>query len=251
MEILRRIFATIWKIWFVLWFILVVLLSWPFFAFYLSNKKRYRRAYSLSRTVSLLITAGGGIFIRKIYRTQKEALPRAAIYVANHSSYIDIIASYIIIPNITVFMGKAELLKVPYIKMFFRDMNVAVNRKSRIDSHRALVKISQKLDEGYSVYIFPEGTIASDGKLLKFKNGAFKLAIDKQVPIVPIVYTCNWKLLQNGGFFKSYGRPGISYAVMHPPIETKGMTDENIVTLRDKVQHIFESTLEEFGELKK
>ena len=122
-------------------------------------------------------------------------------------------------------------------------MHVLVDRKSRIGSHKAFMEVATKIDEGTSVYIFPEGTISNEGKLKPLKNGAFKLAIDKQVPIVPIVYSANWKLLQNGGFFKSLARPGFAYATIFPPIETKGMTEENLVSLRSSVEEIYRQNL--------
>jgi 1-acyl-sn-glycerol-3-phosphate acyltransferase len=67
-----------------------------------------------------------------------------------------------------------------------------------------------------------------------FKNGAFKLAIDKQLPVIPITYTNNWKLLQNGGFFKAFGRPGIAKVIIHESISTIGLTDADLVHLLNK-----------------
>ena len=124
-------------------------------------------------------------------------------------------------------------------------MQISVNRKNIKDAHRAFARASEEIDGGHRVFIFPEGTIGNDtGTLLRFKNGSFKLAIDKQVPILPITFIGNWKLLQIGGFFKSYGRPGISKAIIHKPIETKGMTAENVVNLREEVYKLFEETLQ-------
>ena len=142
-------------------------------------------------------------------------------------------------------MGKAELDKIPLFNMFFKHMHVLVNRKSKMDSHKAFLKIGERLDEGSSVYIFPEGTISNEGKLKPFKNGAFKLAIDKQIPIVPIVYKKNWKILQNGGFFKSMAGPGMISAQVLEPIATKGMNDENLLDLRSRVFQLFEKHLAE------
>lgn len=243
MEFFRRLFTSIWKIWFFVWFLIIMLIFLSPFLILLTKKKWYPLVYKTETIVCFLIMLMSGIFLKKIFLTDKNKLPKPAIYVANHTSYLDILASYVVIPNYTIFMGKAELRKVPFINLFFRGMNVLVNRKSKMDSHRAFIEIGTRLDEGTSVYIFPEGTIGENGELLKFKNGAFKLAIAKQIPIVPIIYTNNWRLLQNGGFLKSFGRPGITEAIIHPPIITKGMTDENLVALREQVYHIFEDTI--------
>ena len=105
----------------------------------------------------------------------------------------------------------------------------------------------KKLDEGLSQVIYPEGTISDKGKLRPFKNGAFKLAVEKQVPIVPVVNLNNWKFLENGGFFKSNGRPGIPRIVVGDPINTEGMTEANIPELKEKVITFINSELEKFN----
>jgi 1-acyl-sn-glycerol-3-phosphate acyltransferase len=98
--------------------------------------------------------------------------------------------------------------------------------------------VSDKIRKGESVFLYPEGTIEAKGNLRPFKNGAFKMAIELQVPIVPVTFRNNWKLLQNGGFFKSHGRPGIAYVTVHKPISTEGLSEEDLVHLRHNVREI-------------
>jgi 1-acyl-sn-glycerol-3-phosphate acyltransferase len=135
-------------------------------------------------------------------------------------------------------MGKYELLKIPLFKYFFVYLDIPVNRKSIKNAHKAFSDAGTKIDEGLSVVIYPEGTISENGKLRPFKKGAFKLAIEKQVPIIPVINLNNWLFLQNGGFFKSNGRPGIPKIYVGDPIYTKGMTEKDIDGLKEKV-HIF------------
>ena len=93
----------------------------------------------------------------------------------------------------------------------------------------------------------PEGTISRDSpKLRPFKNGAFKLAIEKQVPIVPITFLNNWKLLQDRPLLQGLSRPGLACIVVHKPIETKGLTLEDLLTLKAQVENIIEKTLHTF-----
>jgi 1-acyl-sn-glycerol-3-phosphate acyltransferase len=125
-------------------------------------------------------------------------------------------------------------------------MNILVDRKSNSGSHRAFIRAGQEIDKGHNVFIFPEGGISSSGKLLNFKNGAFRLAIDKQIPIVPITYLNNWKILQNGGFLKANGNPGISRVIVHAPISTIGMTDKDLVPLRTNVREIILNELNNY-----
>lgn len=185
-----------------------------------------------------------GIFIKVRYSTPPEELPHPAVYCANHASYLDIVISYLLIPHYYVFMGKQELDKAPLFRIFFKEMNILVERGNNKSSHNAFLKAEKEIDRGNGAFIFPEAGISSNGKMRGFKNGAFKLAIEKQVPIVPITYLNNWKRLQNGGFFKSHGGPGISRIIVHAPIPTKGLTENDLVSLKTQVYEIISKDLE-------
>src|ERR1700752_241027 len=114
-----------------------------------------------------------GIFIKKKYEIDPKEIPSPCVIVSNHASYLDIIVSYFVIKNYFVFMAKFELNKAPLFKIFFKDMQISVNRGSRSASHKALARAGEEIDAGHSVFIFPEGTISSNGKLIPFKNGPF------------------------------------------------------------------------------
>lgn len=173
-------------------------------------------------------------------------MPKPCIVVANHTSYLDIVLSTLYIDHTAVYMAKAELLKIPLFKYFFVYLDIPVNRKSMTEAHKAFMEAGRKLDEGLSVVIYPEGSISSEGNLKPFKNGAFKLAIEKQVPVVPVVNLNNWLFLQNGGFLKSNGRPGIPRIIVGEPIETKGLTTDNINELKEKVFTFTKQELDKF-----
>lgn len=243
MNYLLIIPRTLWKLLFLLNFVLGLLLLYPLFYVLLSRKKWFPFAFKLKRFWAAWILLIPGIFVRINRKNSTAPLPQPCIYCSNHVSYLDIVVSYILLPNYFVFMGKQELDKAPLFRIFFREMNILVDRKSTISSHRAFMRAAMELQKGQSVFLYPEGTISSAGKLKGFKNGAFKLAIEQQVPIVPITFLNNWKLLQNGGFFKSHGRPGISRVIIHEPISTTGMTEDDLVSLRSKVHEIISNDL--------
>jgi 1-acyl-sn-glycerol-3-phosphate acyltransferase len=233
----------VWKCWFFLVFASIMLLLYPFLLVFLAKRRRYKYAFACQHIMARWITWLSGLFLKREYHVSRSQIPQPCVIVANHSSYLDIVFSYLILKKYFVFMAKLELNRAPLFNIFFKDMQISVDRKSRMDAHRAFLRAQEEIDAGHSVFIFPEGTISSEGVLKNFKNGPFKLAIDMQVPILPITFIGNWKLLQNGGFFKSFGRPGISKAILHAPISTRGMSDENIVPLREAVYKLFEETL--------
>jgi 1-acyl-sn-glycerol-3-phosphate acyltransferase len=249
-EIIRLILTPFWKIWFLLNFVVSFLFFYPFLLIFLSTRKFYKAAFVCQKIIARWICWMSFIYVRKEERVNVRDLPYPCVIVANHASYLDIVISYLFLEKYYVFMAKMELNKAPLFNIFFKNMQIAVDRKSRIGSHKAFVRASEEIDMGNSVYIFPEGTLSSEGVLKPFKNGPFKLAIDKQVPIVVITYLNNWKILQNGGFFKSYGNPGIAKVVIHEPVSTKGMTDENLVSLRQQVYDLTVNTLNEYNNKK-
>ncbi len=247
MNYLLIIPRTIWKLLFILNFVLGLLILYPVFSIFLSKREWYPMAFKLKKAWARWILLVPGLFLKVKHEQQAEKLPHPAVYCANHSSYLDIVMSYLVIPNYFVFMGKQELDKAPLFRIFFKDMNILVDRGSNMASHRAFMKAGIEIARGNSTFLYPEGGISSSGKLRNFKNGAFRLAIEKQVPIIPITYLNNWKLLQNGGFFKSFGGPGVARIIVHKPISTKGMTENDLVSLRTKVREIISTELHNYN----
>ena len=238
---------SLWKFWFLLNFVLGLIVLFPIFYFLLSKKKWFPKAFQLKKFWAKWILYIPGIFVKIKHATPAKSLPFPSVYCANHASYLDIVLNYLVVPHYFVSMGKQELNKAPLFRIFFKEMNILVDRKSNSGSHRAFIRAGQEIDKGHNVFIFPEGAISSSAKLLNFKNGAFRLAIDKQIPIVPITYLNNWKILQNGGFFKVSGRPGISRVVVHEPIPTTGLTLDDLVPLRTKVREIILNELNNYN----
>jgi 1-acyl-sn-glycerol-3-phosphate acyltransferase len=245
MQLLLVIPRTLWKLVFLLNFVVGLVVLYPFFYLLLLNKKWYPIVFVLKRFWAKWILIVPGIWLEVQDENKSTTMPHPCVYCANHSSYLDIVVSYVIVNQFFVFMGKQELSKAPLFNVFFKDMNILVDRKSRTSSHRAFMRAGVEIDKGNSVFLFPEGGISNSGRLRGFKNGAFKLAIEKQVPIVPICFLNNFKILQNGGFFKSRGCPGVSKVIIHSPIETKGMNENDLLHLRSKIHSIIHNDLKE------
>lgn len=243
MELIKIIPRALWKLFFLLNFLIGLMVLFPFFRILLWNKKWFPAAFKLMRFWAWWIVSIPGIFVKKEERFSIDEIKGPCVFCANHQSYLDIVLSYCIFPHYFIFLGKAELDKAPLFRVFFERMNILVERKNKIAAANAYKKCAERIENGESVFLFPEGTISSKGKMIHFKSGAVKLAVEKQVPIVPVTYLNNYKLLQNGGLFKSHGRPGIARVVIHKPIETKGLSEENLVSLN---QQLFETINEPF-----
>lgn len=244
-RLLKYMFSPLWKIWFALCFALPFLILYPLFYLALRSK-RYHFVFRLKRLWSYCISYGSLLFPKIIYRGHQTKLPKPCVVAANHTSYLDIVYCPFYIDHTAVFMGKSELLQLPLFNIFFKYLDIPVNRRSISDAHRAFTDAGNWIDKGYSQVIYPEGTISSEGKLKSFKNGAFKLAIEKQIPIVPVANLNNWWFLQNGGFFKSNGHPGRPYIVIGEPIATAGMDLSMLEELKAKVHTFIAEELKAF-----
>ncbi|MGH9456731.1 MAG: lysophospholipid acyltransferase family protein [Thermoanaerobaculia bacterium] len=110
------------------------------------------------------------------------------VYLANHRSNLDVITMCEILPHRTVVIGKREMRKIPLLgRIFERGGNVPINRRDPDEARAAIEAAERKLrDERVSIFMFPEGT-RNHGRLLPFKKGAFHLARNAGVPIVPLV----------------------------------------------------------------
>lgn len=127
-------------------------------------------------------------------------------------------------------------------------MNISVDRSSIKDSHKAYKRARKDLSKGISLAIFPEATIPEcSPELGPFKNGAFKLAIEMQVPIVPITFLDNWRIFPDRKNQRYQLSPGLSRIVVHPPISTIGLTENDANALRDQVKYLIFNTLQKEG----
>lgn len=238
--ILKRIHTHFYRYSVAFFFILV----WPIL-YYLSRKqRRFKYINGFRRFIILMSTIVSGIFFRISYEEEID-WKRTYIIIGNHSSNLDVSAICIATKNNHCFIGKEELLSNMVLGFFFRTIDITVNRDSKISSFRAFKTAAERLKNEVSVVIFPEATIPEEYPpvLYPFKNGAFKLAIELKIPILPVTSLDTWKVLWDTGI--EYGsRPGICNIFVHKPIETTHLTLDDADTLRDEVHDIIKQKLE-------
>ena len=232
----------LYKIWFGLVFFLSLLILYIPFRVLLHKEDRYRKAFRLKRVWGKFLQIGQLI---PVHVEKRAVLPPAPYVICcNHGSYLDIIQMYNTIPDFFLFIGKYELLRWPLFNMFFKGMNIAVNRGNRTEAAKAFMRAAKAIDKGASIALFPEGTIPFSAPRMKpFKDGAFRLAIEKQVPIVPVTFLNNWRIFGDPERLLSRGRPGLARAVIHAPIDTTGMNMDDVVALRQRVFDTIEGPL--------
>jgi len=170
--------------------------------------------------------------------------PEAAyVFVANHSSPIDIAAVLVACPDIR-FVAAAELFRIPLFAATMRALaTIPIERREPEVARRQLAEFARS--EGGSkprVVIFPEGGIAPRGGRLPFKSGAFALAIETNASVVPVAIFNTGKVLPPRSYFAV--RPGVISVLLMEPMATDGRTSEDRGALRDQVAGIINSALE-------
>lgn len=234
-----KILGKIGFIWFALWFIISFLLLYPFFIITLYNPKWHGTANKLRKIWAWFLISIS--FLRPKIKMNKGAFNQASVIVCNHTSYIDIVALGLVMPTKVSFMAKQELAKIPLFGIFFKTVDIGVNRSSIKDAHKAFTIAQEKLKSGISIVIFPEGTIWDKVPQLKpFKNGAFKLAIDAKVPIVPVTFYNNFRILPD---MKTEFYPYQMKFIVHRPEITNHLKEEDSDALKNKIFAIIENEL--------
>ena len=159
-------------------------------------------------------------------------LPKGpVVYVSNHASYMDIPLLTWVLPGFICFIGKASLAKLPLFGFYFRNLHVAVDRKNSVNRALSLKLSVDKVNQGRPLVVFPEGRIHDkQPQLHPFHDGAFRIAIQTGVPVVPITIAYNWLILPDDGSFSA--RWKVQQVVIHPPLPTTGLTEEDVPALK-------------------
>lgn len=230
MKLIKNTFWLLWRIWFHVMLALPLLIMGPIMFLFLLKEKWYPYFFVLARIWAKFALFGTG-FYYKIDREQKFEANKSYMLIANHTSMTDIMLMLAVSNQPFVFVGKIELAKIPLFGFFYKRSCILVDR-SNSRSRMEVFELAQKrLKQGLSICIFPEGGVPSDESIVlaDFKDGAFRLAIEHQIPIVPITFPDNKKRMSYT-FFS--GSMGVMRAKVHPFINTTGMTIENKTDIR-------------------
>jgi len=240
MKIFKSGLILIWRIWFYILMGLPIIIMLPFLLIFSSSEKFYSQYFYCTRIWAKTILYGMG-FIPKKISSAELVEGNSYMFVANHSSIIDIMMMLAVIDHPFVFVGKKELTKIPLFGFFYKRTCIVVDRGNQKSRLRVLGEAQRRLNQGNSICIFPEGGVPEDKtiEMAVFKDGAFRLAIDHEIPIVPVTFHDNKKRFSYT-FFS--GSPGFMRARVHETISTlhKTQTDK-----RDLKKQTFEIMLAE------
>jgi 1-acyl-sn-glycerol-3-phosphate acyltransferase len=162
---------------------------------------------------------------------------RPYVAVANHESIADIfLLSHL--PWEMKWLSKEAVFRIPLMGWMMRMAgDIAVLRSDPHSRARALEACRDRLAKGVSVMIMPEGTRSATGELLQFHDGAFRLAVETGCPILPIAVAGTRDAIAKGSWVM--GR-ATAVARVLPPVETEGLTLDDVPDLRDRVRRMID-----------
>ncbi|WP_406685371.1 1-acyl-sn-glycerol-3-phosphate acyltransferase [Seonamhaeicola sp. MEBiC1930] len=244
MTVIKYIFWTLYRIWFYILVIIPIVLLFPVLLISISKESWYPFFFKLARFWAKFILIGMGFN----YSFKKEQIPEKAksyMFIANHTSMIDIMLMLISVKNPFVFVGKKELAKIPLFGFFYKRTCILVDRSSAKSRQAVFLRAQRRLESGLSICIFPEGGVPEEHiELDEFKDGAFRLAINHQIPIVPLTFADNKKRFSYT-FFS--GGPGRMRVKIHKFLSTKGLTIDDTKSLNKESRTVILNQLREYN----
>lgn len=241
MKPLRVVFIILYRIWFYILVTVPIVLLFPILFISISRDSWYPYFFRIARLWATFILAGMG-FYKVVEREVVYEEKRSYMFVANHTSMIDIMLMLSITKNPFVFVGKKELAKIPLFGFFYKRTCILVDRDNLKSRRDVFIQAQEKLNQGLSICIFPEGGVPAESILLDdFKDGAFRLAIEQQISIAPMTFHDNKDRFPYS-FFK--GGPGRMRVTIHPVLSTENLHMDEKRSLKIKTREVILQALQ-------
>ena len=213
-----------------------IVVMFPFLFISILSEKWYPYFFVMARIWAKFILFGMGFYI-KLEKEEELIEGKSYMFVANHTSMTDIMLMLSVVKNPFVFVGKMELAKIPLFGFFYKRTCILVDRSSSKSRMAVFERAQNRINQGLSICIFPEGGVPDDESVLldEFKDGAFRLALEHQLTIVPITFGDNKKRFSYT-FFS--GSPGEMRVKIHSFFETKDQKPEYKKTVKGAVRKV-------------
>lgn len=231
--VLKKLLTYSYTVWVYLVFTVFMLLLLPFMLLPVILNRRWSwMTLEVIRLWAFLFSKFTFVHYR-IYGKDIQERDKAYVYVCNHNSFLDAPALPLAISGEFKALGKKELLNIPVFGWILRSVAVLVDRSDAASRKASVERLNAVFKRGISIVVFPEGTTNKTAQpLTPFYDGAFRIAIENQAPIMPLVITNSKALMPREGF---NNKPGIIGVHFLQPQETKGLTMEDLPSLKQKV----------------
>lgn len=244
-----RLHRKLWAIYGLTVFFLLWLVFFPFYYFsFLVFPKAWRK-YIIWFSHHIYTRLFFGLTLIQVRVEGREQLnpKQTYILVSNHLSVLDFMINARAYPGVYKFLAKRELVKIPVFGFIVRKLCVLVDRTSAASRLASIKFLKKTLEEGYSVFVYPEGTRnRSDAPLLPFHKGAFKIAVESGYPIAVQTITGVKNVAGTASGLDLW--PGTVRVFWSKPIEVEGLDEKDVNRLMEKVREMMTQTLERVQE---
>ena len=244
-SLLHKIGYILWRVWFYILITVPIIIFFPVLLLFTASEKLYPQFFWIARNVWARTILFGMGFYPKFKVDQELVKGKSYMLIANHTSMTDIMLMLIASKNPFVFVGKKELVKIPIFGFFYKRTCILVDRGSARSRKAVYDSAQERLSQGMSICIFPEGGVPKEEVVLdSFKDGAFRLAIEHQIPVVPMTFADNKRRFPYE-FFK--GSPGRMRVTIHPFLITEGKEVADKKEMSETAREIILSELTAYG----
>jgi len=238
--LVKKVLLVLWRGWFYFLAAIPVIVLFIPLAFFVLLPNGYRYVFWIARNVwAPFVLLGMGFWVKKANAFPEEG--KSFMLIANHTSYIDVMVILRLRKTPFVFVGKKELVNIPIFGFLYKRAAIMVDRSSSKSRFGVYGRAQKVIAKGYSVCIFPETDYIDESIVLNpFKQGAFKLAIEHKLPILPMAFLdCKRKF----PWHTSHGFPGDLRAKALEIIPTSNLKETDIPNLQEKAYQIIKISL--------
>lgn len=236
LNLFRVPFVILYRVWFYVLVAVPIIVFFPVLLVLSSYERWYPQFFWVARNIWARTILFGMGFFPRFDREEELEKGKSYMLVANHTSMTDIMLMLRASKNPFVFVGKKELVKIPVFGFFYKRVCIMVDRSSVRSRSGVYIRAQRRLGQGLSVCIFPEGGVPDEEVILdEFKDGAFKMAIEHRIPVVPMTFYDNKKRFP-WTFFK--GGPGRMRVKVHKFIDTTGMSIDQRGELKQRCRNL-------------
>lgn len=242
MKFLQSIFGKLYTLWVLLVFTVFMLILLPGILLPILFGQRYGNiTYTFLKIWSWIFSML--TFIRyEIRGTEKIDLKKSYIYTSNHTSFLDAPGLSLGVPTQFRPLAKKELKQIPVFGLIVRVVTIVVDRSSQASRRKSIENLKSILKQGISILIFPEGTQnRTDQPLQPFYDGAFRIALQTETAIAPIMILNAGNLMAPSSLAV---RPGKIKVLFADPIEVKGLTMEDLPELKRRTREVMLGMIE-------
>jgi 1-acyl-sn-glycerol-3-phosphate acyltransferase len=224
--------------------VMLVLMPFVFISLAFGRVKGGNYIYQLCKIWASVWYVFLGVRHQEIHEIEHEK-SQQYIFIANHNSYMDIPPIVLIAHSPLRILGKYESSKIPLFGWMYKQAVILVDRSNAERRSQSVRELKQAIEDGLSIFLFPEGTFnESEQPLKSFFDGAFRIAIETQTPIKPLLFIDTIERMHFSSVFSI--TPGKSRVVYLADIPVEGLTMEDLPALKAKAYQLMEEGLKRY-----